>query len=84
MTNRTRKSAPSRQPLIPGARCPAVRTNKSHDPSVTVTGGSRSYRDGTRTCGMCGQTQVPVRQSYGDHITAWYYEWHNVPTLEES
>lgn len=79
---RTKKSAPSRQPLTPGGKCPAERTNKSTDPAVTITASSHSYRDGVRTCGICGRENVPVHQSWGARHTAWYYKAHLVPVVD--
>ncbi|WP_157497279.1 hypothetical protein [Leifsonia sp. Leaf264] len=81
-----RKSAPSRQPVIPGERCPAVRTNSSRDPNVTTTRTLRGGREGTTTCAMCGST-VAVSQATSDDgapMTAWYYGPHTVPTKEGS
>jgi len=67
------------KPVIPGERCPAERNNDSSDPAVTITDTGRHHRDGVRTCGRCGLENVKVRQSWGAHHTAWYYETHDAP-----
>lgn len=72
-----------RKPVVPGHPCPAERTNASRDPKVTITETGRSYREGTRPCGRCGRPAVPVRQSWGDKHTAWYYAAHTVPVHDQ-
>lgn len=79
---RARPSAQSRQPVVPGQRCPAIRNNKHDDPKVTITSTASGVRHGERECAMCGR-RVSVEQGHGmsndDPWTAWYYEQHDVP-----
>lgn len=70
-------------PLVPGEKCTAERNNSAFDKKVTVTETGRHYRKGTRTCGRCGREKVPVQQSYGERLSAWYYSDHTVPEKEQ-
>jgi hypothetical protein len=71
-------------PVIPGAKCPAWRTNRHTDPKVTVDHSATTThrREGVRThCGLCGRENVRVHQAHGVHWSAWYYYQHEVPVL---
>lgn len=81
------------KPVIPGELCPAERTNKVHDPAVTITQSGPIVNRGVRTCGRCGRGGVEVVQSLDTQgsrhrsptyapMTAWYYEPHRAPDRE--